>query len=199
MNTGYQMDNRNQPHPAGGTASDSAPNVQAQLLSVRVQGELRKPAVVMVTSARAGDGKSLTSYLLAASLEGCNHRVSLMEVPDEQEASNERLSVFVEELRSNYDFTVIDAPAFPRSSTVLSLARLVDGILIAVRVGRSPTADDESMVRILEDLGGNVVGVVAAEADTIANYEGARGERRSNTQPQPRRNAENNPAPGLTW
>jgi len=182
------MDNRSGfPAPVG-TPADSAPNVQAQLLSVRVEGELSKPAVVMVTSARAGDGKSLTAYLLAASLEKSNHRVSLMEVPNEKEASHERLSAFVEEMRSNYDFTVIDAAAFPKSSTVLSLARLVDGILVAVRIGRAPTADDESMVGILEQFGGNVVGVVAAEAETIANFERARGEKAASMQLQPRRN-----------
>lgn len=180
MNTGYQMniayhmDNRNASN--GGAATDPAPNIQAQLLSVRVEGELRKPAVVMVTSARAGDGKSLTAYLLAASLEKANHRVSLMEIPHEKETSHEQLSAFIEEQRSNYDFTVIDAATFPKSSTVLSLARLVDGILVAVRIGRTPSADDQSMVGILEQFGGNVVGVVAIEADAIANFKRALGE-----------------------
>ena len=152
--------------------------------------DLPKPAVVMVTSARPGDGKSLVAYLLAASLEKAKHRVSLVEVPNEKEASDERLTTLIEEARSNYDFTVIDAATFSGSRSVLSLARLVDGILVAVRIGRTPSADDHSMVGILEQFGGNVVGVVAIEADAIENFERARGETPAWTPFQPRRGAE---------
>ncbi len=189
------MNNRNGIQPAVWAATDPAPNIQAQVLSVRIEVEFSKPAVVMVTSARAGDGKSLTAYLLAAYLEKCSHSVSLMEMPSEEGASHERLSAFVDEMRSSYDFTIIDAATFSGSSTVLSLARLVDGILIAVRFGRVPTADDRSMVGILSQLGGNVVGVVATEADAVANFERARGEVPART--RPRRNAEQSPAKGL--
>ena len=173
------------------------PDIQAELLSVRIEVELSKPAVVMVTSARGGDGKSLAAFSLAASLEKCNHRVSLMEIPNEKEASYERLSAFVEELRSNYDFTIIDAATFSGSRAVLSLARLVDGILVAVRIGRAPTAEDRSMVGVLEQFGGNVVGVVATEADAITNFERARRESPASTRLQPRRNADQSPSKGL--
>lgn len=191
------MNNRDGTHTLVNVATDPGLNKQAQLLSARVEAELGKPAVVMITSACAGDGKSLTAYLLAASLEKYNHRVSLMEIPNEEETSHEQLSAFLEKMHSNYDFTVIDAATFLKSNTVLSLARLVDGILVAVRIGRAPTADDESMVGILEEFGGNVVGVVAAEADTIANFERARGEGPAVTRLQPRLNAEQNSAQAL--
>ncbi len=191
------MSNHNGTHTSGNVASDPALNKQAQILSARVEAELAKPAVVMITSACAGDGKSLTAYLLAASLEKYNHRVSLMEIPNEEGTSHERLSAFVEKMRSNYDFTVIDAATFLKSNTVLSLARLVDGILVAVRIGRAPTADDESIVGILEEFGGNVVGVVATEADPIADFERAREQTPAVAQLQPRRDAEQNSAQAL--
>ena len=177
--------------------NDPALDIQAQLLSARVEAELSKPAVVMVTSARTGDSKSLTAYSLATSLEKYNHRVSLMEIPNEEGASHERLSAFVEKMRANYDFTIIDAAAFVKSSAVMSLARLVDGILLAVRIGRAPTDDDESMVLMLEQVGGKIVGVVATDAGTIANFERARGESPALTRLQPRRNAEQNSAQAL--
>jgi Mrp family chromosome partitioning ATPase len=190
------MNYLNGTQPAVSLATNPASDIQAELLSVRIEVELSKPAVVMVTSARAGDGKSLAAHSLAASLEKCNHRVSLLEMPNEKGASHERLSAVVEEMRSNYDFTIIDAATFSGSRTVLSLARLVDGILVAVRIGRAPTAEDRSMVGILEQLGGNVVGVVATEAEAIANFERSRGES-SASRFQPRRNGEQSPAKGL--
>jgi Mrp family chromosome partitioning ATPase len=191
------MNNRDGAHTAVNVATDPALSRQAQLLSARIEAGFSKPAVVMITSACAGDGKSLTAYLLAASLEKYNRRVSLMEIPNEEGASREHLSAFVEKMRSNYDFTVIDAATFLKNNTVLSLAPLVDGILVVVRIGRTPIVDDESMVGILEEFGGNVVGVVATEADAIANFARARGEIPAVTRLQPRRNAEQDAAGAL--
>jgi Mrp family chromosome partitioning ATPase len=192
------MNDRNGAKGAVSVAIDPALNSEAQLLSVRIEGALSKPAVVMITSASAGDGKSVTAHLLAGSLEKCNHRVSLMEISNGNDTPREQLSTLVEEMRSNYDFAIIDAATFPKNSTVLSLARLVDGIVVAVRMGRAPTADDECMVRILEQVGGNVVGVVATEADAIATFERARGEKPADTRLQPRRSGGPSPAHGLT-
>jgi Mrp family chromosome partitioning ATPase len=177
--------------------TDPALNSQAQRLSARIEAALSKPAIVMITSAGQGDGKSLTACLLAASLEKSNHRVSLMEIPNEEGTSREWLSAFVDKMRKNYDFTIIDAATYLKNNTVLSLARLVDGILVAVRIGRVPTEDDESMIGTLEEFGGNVVGVVAAEADTIAAFERARRESPAFMQLQTRRNAEQTPAQAL--
>jgi Mrp family chromosome partitioning ATPase len=157
-------------------ATDPTLNTQAQVLGARIEAELGKPAVVMVTSASAGDGKSLTAYSLAASLEKNNHRVTVIEIPNEGGNSHERLSAFVEKMRSNYDFAIIDAATFGQSSSVMSLAGLVDGILLTVRFGRAPIDVDASMVGMLEQCSGNIVGVVATEAEAIANFERAREE-----------------------
>jgi Mrp family chromosome partitioning ATPase len=170
------MTNRNGTQSRANIATDPTLNMQAQMLRARVEAELGKPAIVMITSACTGDGKSLTSYSLATSLEKCNHRVSVMEIPNEEGASHSRLSAFVERMRSNFDYTIIDAPTFGHSSSVLSLAGLVDGVLLAVRFGRAPTDDDESMVRMIEQFGGSIVGVVATEPEAIANFERTRQE-----------------------
>lgn len=152
-------------------ATDPALNSQAQLLRARVEAEVGKPAVVMVTSASAGDGKSLTAHSLAYSFANCNHSVALLKG---RHISCDRLAALVEKMRAEYDFTIIDAETFVNSSTVMALARLVDGILLAVRIGRAPIADDETMVEMIEQFGGCIVGVVATEADTIADFERAR-------------------------
>jgi uncharacterized protein involved in exopolysaccharide biosynthesis len=177
--------------------NDATFNTQAQVLRARVEAALGKPAVIMVTSAIAGDGKSLAAYVLAASLEKGNHRVSVMEIPNEEETSHERLSAFVDKMRSNYDFTIVDAASFGKSSSVMSLARLVDGILLAVRVGRAPGDDDESIVSVLEQFGGNIVGVVAADSDTIETFELARKDSTVFPRLQSRRSVSNDPAQAL--
>jgi len=45
------------------------------LLRARIEAGVRRPAVLTVTSARAGDGKSLVSYGLAANLAEANYKV----------------------------------------------------------------------------------------------------------------------------
>lgn len=189
-------------------ATHPAVEAQAQLLSVRVEAELGKPAVVMVTSAREGDGKSLTAYSLADAFAKSDHRVALVsrwseeyhQLPvvkirseDTDNFSRDRLAAFVEKTRAEYDFTVIDAETFTNRRSV-GLARLVDGILLAVRIGRAPTAEDEAMVAMIEQFGGRVVGVVATEANTIADFEHARRDKPASAYLRPVPNAEQNTA-----
>jgi Mrp family chromosome partitioning ATPase len=164
--------------------SDPAPNVQAQQLRARVEAELDKPAVVMVTSAQDGDGKSLTALSLARCFKSCDHRVVLVSREESSKIPRDRLAAFVEKMRSDYDFTIIDAETFMNSSNVMALTRLVDGIVLAVRIGRPPTADDDAMIGMIERFGGRVVGVVATEADT-------------NTHPKPQPDTKQSPARAL--
>jgi Mrp family chromosome partitioning ATPase len=200
------MNHRTEPQLRENVATQPALQAQAQLLRSRVEAELGKPAVVMVTSARARDGKSLTAYSLAAALAKWNHRVALVsrsceeyqqlsvvKIPGDEGNSRDRLAAFVERMRSEYDFTIIDAETFVKNSTVMALVRLVDGILLAVRIGRAPTADDQSMVGILEEFGGHVIGVVATEADTIDNFGAARLEKPAQLRHTVRPDSEQNP------
>ncbi len=159
----------------------------------------------MVTSARAGDGKSLTAYALADSFATSGHRVALVtrscdeygelpvvKIPGEEasKVSREQLAAFIEKIRAEYDFAIIDAETFANTGT-MPLVRLVDGILLTVRIGRTPTEDDEAMVGMIEQFGGRIVGVVATEANTIAEFERSR---RNKPLPKLRPNAEQNPA-----
>ena len=59
------------------TEAMEAMNAQVQLLRSRVEADLGKPAVVMVTSALPGDGKTLTAHSLAMSFGRSGHRVAL--------------------------------------------------------------------------------------------------------------------------
>src|SRR5271165_5519635 len=180
-------------------SAEPTPDSQVALLRSRVEAELKKPAVVLVTSAHAGDGSSLTASSLAESFAKSGHRAALvhehrgaatpseiplsehgahgrvadLELPPENDdaVSREGLAAFVDAMRADFDYTIVDAGTFLESNSAMALPRLVDGILLTVRVGRASTTKDEMMVRMIDHLGSNVVGVVAADPAAIAEVE----------------------------
>jgi hypothetical protein len=56
-------------------------------------------------------------------------------------------------------------------NVALALATQVDGVLVSVRVGRTPSDRDESMMRIIENSSVRFLGVVAAAPQTISEFE----------------------------
>jgi Mrp family chromosome partitioning ATPase len=190
------------------TEAMEAMNAQVQLLRSRVEADLGKPAVVMVTSALPGDGKTLTAHSLAMSFGRSGHRValagpaaagadprcvSIVGLPPEEGRVTERdrLVEFIEKSRTEYDYTVIDAGTFLRSNTAMALAPLVDGILLTVRVGRAPSDDDELLVRTIDHSRGRIVGVVVTDAKAIEAFEHERlGERSAAALPAQRNRTE---------
>jgi Mrp family chromosome partitioning ATPase len=169
-------------------ATEAVLNSQLQLLRSRVEAELGKPAVILVTSAADGDGTSLTAYSLASCFVKSGHRAGLVdlaaggaehhdvttiELPHEDGSAigRERLATFVKEMRSSQDFTVIDGGTFLSSASAMALAWMVDGILLTVRVGRAPTDEDELMMQTIAHSRGHVVGVVATSEEAVARFE----------------------------
>lgn len=168
------------------SAPESSANSQLQMLRSHVEAELKSPAVVMVTSAHQGDGKSLTADSLANSFVRSGQRVALvaagpnetsgglsrLDLPagDDDIAWRERLTAFVQKLRRDYDFAVIDPGTFLGSDAAMALGRLVDGILVAVRMGRAPSDEDELMIRAIDHCSGRIIGVVATDQEAVAEY-----------------------------
>ncbi|HTV73576.1 MAG TPA: hypothetical protein VME66_07730 [Candidatus Acidoferrales bacterium] len=169
-------------------------NSEIQLLRARVESELRKPAVVMVTSACQGDGKSLTAYALAGCFASSGHRaalvttthdgapanVAIVALPQDDDpiVSREQLAAFVSSMRSKYDYTVVDAGTFMNDTAAMALTRMVDGILLTVCVGRAPTNEDDRMIRMIDQFNGRVVGVVATDTQAIDEFERSRSNER---------------------
>jgi Mrp family chromosome partitioning ATPase len=168
-------------------ATDPRFLAQLQLLRSRVEAELPKPAVILVTSAARGDGKSLVAHSLAESFLRAGHRAALVhltrsrderpdlpEIASVQDAADtgtgDRVEAMVTKMRAGYDFAVVDGRPLLQDSAAVSLAPLVDGILIVVRVGRPESAADAAMMRTLKRAGARIVGVVAAEAQAIADF-----------------------------
>ncbi len=160
---------------------------QMQMLRSRVEDALKTPAVILVTSAARGDGKSLVAQSLADSFVKAGRHAALIhltsnraersEVPEIDPSPNdrvpdapERLETLVSKMRSRYDFTVVDGVPFLAGRAAISLAGLVDGVLLAVRVGRPQTHEDRLMMQTFERSGGRIMGVVAVEARAIAEF-----------------------------
>jgi Mrp family chromosome partitioning ATPase len=178
---------------------DNALKTQFQYLRARVESDLKTPAVVVVTSASAGDGKSITAIGLAEALRQVGHRVALVDASAVDESSRpalgpapgansglyvsglrfdrdnpfesrEHVRSLVRDTRGEFDFTIIDAAPFIRNSVAMLLASTVDGVLIAVRLGRSPTDEDVLMMRALDQARANVLGVVAVAPEHIDKH-----------------------------
>jgi len=177
--------------------TDDSLTAQYQLLRSRIESELRPPAVILVTSACSGDGKSVTAHGLVDCLAKVGHRVVLADasmsasgfklsrsingaarrpiIPlplDERDTTGLRGSVqsFVREMQDKFDFTIIDGTPFMRSNVSMLLASAVDGVLLTVRLGRALSNDDELTSRTLEHAKANVLGVVAVAADAITGF-----------------------------
>jgi hypothetical protein len=190
-------------------------NSQVQLLRSRVEAELKKPAVVLVTSAHLGDGKTLTADSLARCFAKSGQRaalvnenrfgtgssdgvapepspqghVTMLELPPECDnaVSLEGLTAFVDSLRSDYDYAIVDSGAYLKSNSAMALTQLVDGILLTVRVGRPSSDEDEMMVRMVEHFRGNVIGVVATDAGAIDEFERNRPRQEMTAPARPRK------------
>jgi Mrp family chromosome partitioning ATPase len=161
-------------------------NPQLQLLRARLEAELQRPAVVLVTSALPGDGKSMTAHALARSFSRSGHRTALvdragggaarggptsLQLPADGGVEwRDGLSDFISGTRERYEYTLLDAGTFLKSEAAMALARMVDGILLVVRIGRAPSDEDEVMIRTIEHCGGRVVGVVATDDAAIAEF-----------------------------
>ncbi len=193
------MNKHKDSEPQDLTEVEAPVNSQVQLLRSRVEAELKKPAVLLVTSAHLGDGKTLTADSLARCFAKSGHRaalvnenrsgtgnsdgvvpepnpqghVTIMELPPECDnaVSREGLAAFVESLRSDYDYAIVDSGTYLSSNSAMALTQLVDGILLTVRVGRPSSDEDEMMVRMVEHFRGNVIGVVATDAGAIDEFE----------------------------
>ena len=63
-------------------------------------------------------------------------------------------------LRSSYRAIVIATDPIPRSASAYEFAREADGVLLAVRVGRSPMPADRELVRLLDESKVATIGVV---------------------------------------
>jgi capsular exopolysaccharide synthesis family protein len=66
----------------------------------------------------------------------------------------------IEELRNQFDYVLIAAPAIPRSVDALALARLTDGIVLVIQTGSARREAIRELTNQLVQSGAEVLGVV---------------------------------------
>lgn len=176
---------------------------QLEFLRAHVESVVERSAVIMITSAKHGDGKSLVAHGLAERLADSGRRVVLVSfapsgdvaketnglgrlrgypivtLPYDDESSpvaTTALREKIEELRARFEYTVVDGEPLLRSRVATLLASMVDVILVTVRLGRSSDGDDTALVDALHRSDASILGVVAASAKDIGEFVGrARG------------------------
>jgi Mrp family chromosome partitioning ATPase len=80
----------------------------------------------------------------------------------------------LEEMRSRFSVTIIDAAALPSSSTALQLAHAADGLLVAVRLGRRADHADSELKRLLGQETPRLLGIVPTQGRSRRNGPGGR-------------------------
>ena len=81
---------------------------------------------------------------------GRNLAVASLYEREEQIVADDQLADILAGVRSRYGVTIVDAPVIPGSGAALQLARVADGVLVAVRLGRHPCAADHEMKLLLQ-------------------------------------------------
>jgi capsular exopolysaccharide synthesis family protein len=153
-----------------------------------VEGDLRRPRLDEAFGVDAGPG--LTNVLVgAAELDAAIRPAS---VPGDASGGGageiallpsgplppnpaELLSSFqmrevLDRLSQRYDYVLIDSPPLLAVADALELARMVDGVVLAVRQSRARTDDARELRSIVERLEVNVVGAVLTDVEAGAGY-----------------------------
>jgi capsular exopolysaccharide synthesis family protein len=86
--------------------------------------------------------------------------------PNSAELLNvDRLRAVLHALKRRFDYVLIDSPAVLAVNHPTVMGSVVDGILLVVRLGKTPKSLVEDAYRQLESLGGNVLGTCVTGAD----------------------------------
>lgn len=80
----------------------------------------------------------------------------------------ERFQAILNALKRRYDYVLVDGPAVLSTNHPSLIGSIVDGILMVVRIGATPKPVVEEAYRLLEGLGGNVLGTCATAVDDLA-------------------------------
>ncbi len=86
-------------------------------------------------------------------------------------ASRVSLSRMLDVCRENYEVIIIDSAPLMESNIAMTLSKLSDGMLIAIRAGRSVKRADRDLIHALETQRLPVIGTVTIEATAIRDFE----------------------------
>lgn len=152
--------------------------------SLRVMLDVRLPvsAMLVVSSACEGDGQDELACGLAGAFAETGRRtavISLYDAPGEwlgaanlqlrgftgsffkAPAASIELNSLINEARLEHDVVIVASPPLSVHSASLDLCRLANGVLLAVRLGRKISEQDEQTVAQLQRVDAKLLGAVA--------------------------------------
>jgi len=196
----------------GVTRSDAHPFGQ---LRARIETTFADAALIVITSANRGDGKSVTAFGLAAALAEADYRVLFIDanaeapllprsfivpafgtdrefvnickfakqIPGQRFSalsfadksfeigmSMEKAKAAAVEMRSNYDYIIMDMSPVLESDLAVLFSALSDGTLLTLRLGRFPSGADAETMKSLTRAGANMIGVLSVTQKMIKEF-----------------------------
>ena len=85
--------------------------------------------------------------------------------PSNPAVNVDRVRSFLNSLKRRYDYVFLDAQPVLSANHPSVLGSIVDGILLVVRMGKTPKPLVEEASALLENLGGNLLGTCATAVD----------------------------------
>ncbi len=182
-----------------------------QALRTQIEFNAPAPAVILVTSATVNDGSTIAAIGLADCLGSAGHRVALVATSLEGTMEVERhfalhslseklgtrrdisdnVAAFIDSSRSEFDYTIVEAPPILESRVSLAFAGAVEAVVLSIRLGRMRCPEDDLMMQALERAQARVLGVVGASEASIRELDatGRTAAQRDEyaTRPQPRK------------
>jgi len=88
----------------------------------------------------------------------------------ETRMSMEKVKAAAFDMRSHFDFIIVDTSPLLQSDLAVLFAAISDGTLLTLRLGRFPLGADEDTVKTLARVGANVLGVLTVTQSIIKNF-----------------------------
>ena len=166
--------------PAAGEGKSTVAINLASALSLKgktclVDGDMRKPVISQIFECPpnsswvyALSGTRSLDQVLIASSERANFSLLASSVrpsnPGELIGSA-KMAELLNELKSRFDYVVVDSPPSIPFSDARELARLVDGVLLVGRCGLTTQRAITRCSEVLQEIGANILGVVVNGMD----------------------------------
>ncbi len=166
-----------------------------QSLRVVLDARLPNSAMMVVSSACAGDRQAELAYGLARAFAAAGRATAALNLCDDSYGSEpgdvsddvelrafggtcvkapgttRELNSLVANVRAEHEIFIVACPPIPADSTSLELCRLASGVLLAVQLGRKATPQDEETVTQLRRVSATLLGVIAMRPATGAGVQ----------------------------
>lgn len=142
-------------------------DAQLRILRVAVEAEVGIPSQILITSASEKDDASGLALGLASAFGASGRKTALMRLESDG-SRNTPLGLRLAELKAQYDVCIVEGPPMLTSSASLDAARVVDGVMLVVGLGRHVIPRDHEVVPVLTRIGARLLGIVATAQGCFA-------------------------------